>query len=91
MAELVLHTVQSFQEVLRRLQAGSARLPANEFDELQIVHGVRYNPDGLFYANLGVTPLNIMIDWCHTYLVGGLLDHELGLLMQFQQNHNAMK
>ena len=22
-----------------------------------------------------------MIDWCHTYLVGGLLDHELGLLM----------
>ena len=78
----VLHMVASFMEVLRRLRDGFARLSAQDFAELQRVHGVNYTPDGLLFApDLGVTPLNVMSDWCHTYLVGGLVDVELGVLM----------
>ena len=45
---------------------------AGDFEELQLVRGVHCVPEGLlFAAGLGVTPLNCMNDWVHTYLHRG--------------------
>ena len=78
----VLHTETTFREVISRIREAAPIMSSAEFEELQIVHGVHYVPHGLVFADdLGVTPLHFMNDWMHTYLVGGLADVELGLLM----------
>ena len=83
-AQFQQHTRESWKRVIRRLRACAARLPDSEkeLEELEIVHGVNYVAEGvLFWPGFSLTPLEILNDWFHTYLEGGLLDSELGLLM----------
>ena len=83
-AQFQQHTRESWTEVIRRLEACAARLPASrdQLDELEIVHGVNYVAEGAaFSPDFPLSPLHILNDWFHTYLEGGLLDNELGEVM----------
>ena len=82
-ASIQMHTADSFADVIRRLRYGASHLSIGNCEELQLVHGVHYVPEGILFADdLAVTPLNCMNDWVHTYLHGGLVDVEFGLLMK---------
>ena len=94
---IVRHTAGTFNVVMRRLSfAGRNALPG-EITELEIVHGVRYVPNGLLMAaDFGITLLNQMLDWCHVYLCNGLAYVERGMLMaalrdlRAQTTYNAL-
>ena len=77
-------TRESWAEIIGRLRACGARLPASrkELDELEIVHGVNYCAQGVaFSLDFPLSPLHNINDWLHTYLGSGLLDVELGEVM----------
>ena len=88
-ASVVFHTAQSFRDTSLRLEDVGLHSGPGALHELEITHGVRWVPNGLLYATaLNITPLNQMLDWCHVYLCGGLVDVELGLLMaQLRRSH----
>ena len=85
-----MHTADSFADVIRRLRYGASHLSIGNFEELQLVHGVHYVPEGILFADdLAVTPLNCMNDWVHTYLHGGVIYVEFGLLMKSMAQNRA--
>ena len=58
---IVRHTADTFKLIMRRLSFAGRNASPGDISELEIVHGVRYVPDGLlFAAAIGITPLNQM-------------------------------
>ena len=54
----------------------------DEFDELEIVSGFGYNNLSLIHNPRVHVASQLMFDWPHCYVVGGLLDIEIGQCMQ---------
>ena len=74
----VPHTDGSLKALLGFLAAQQAVLGKTAFGELETCSGFRYHPDMLVLHPAVDLPQQLMVDYAHQYVVGGLLDHEIG-------------
>ena len=84
--QCVLHTDESVMAVIRKLKADKATLRKGAFDELEKTLGFTYCEEGaLFDENFMATipgPVSMTsYDWMHVYLVSGLWNSEVSLLL----------
>ena len=85
---MVLHTDQSIQETMNHLKTQHPILNKSAFENLEKSLGLIYQPQGALYDAVfhsrfvGGVFNAIQFDWMHCYLVGGALNHEIGLLME---------
>ena len=84
--QCVLHTDESVMAVIRKLKADKATLRQGAFDELEKTLGFTYCEEGaLFDENFMATipgPVSMTsYDWMHVYLVSGLWNSEVSLLL----------
>ena len=78
-----MHTDASIKHMLSKLAEYKDTFTQNQFNEIEIRYGHNYNPYSFLadrQLDVGLTS-TLMFDWMHTYLMGGLLDEEVGLLM----------
>ena len=77
--DLRLHDDASIRALYLHLADAHGRgVRGDEFEELEIATGLGYNDFGLIHnPRVHVTSM-LMYDWPHIYVVGGLLDIEIG-------------
>ena len=89
--KLVLHTPATIAGILRRLSSGAAELSQRDFSELQTRLGWNYVPEGVLMDARWrevMDPSHVaMYDWMHVWLVGGVFNIHMGLLMQHLKPH----
>ncbi len=77
------HSRETILQMFHNLEIYKATLEPGEFAEKEILYGFNFNLHNILLDNqlaLDITAI-LMFDWMHIYLVGGLLDKELGLTM----------
>ena len=83
-----LHTQESILEVIGLLKRQKPALGKGAFEKLEQSLGISYQSEGaLFCDNFhsrfpGGPAACMQYDWMHTYLVGGIMNHEVGYLME---------
>ncbi len=84
--KLVLHTPATIAGILRRLGSGAAELTQRDFAELQTRLGWNHVPEGVLMDARWrevMDPSRVaMYDWLHVWLVGGVFNIHMGLLMR---------
>jgi len=80
-SQFVLHTRESINQLCRHLETQKVLLPQGEFDELETCSGFSYHPQMLPLNPLVDISSQLMYDWPHEYIVGGILDSEFGKCM----------
>ena len=86
-----LNTDESVRASMARLSEAKDSFSAQDFAELQVVHGFSFNPRSLLldqHLQIGAASC-VMFDWMHVYCVGGLLDVELGQCMRALHDQRA--
>jgi hypothetical protein len=83
--KFALCTDELFFETVDFIAAQRERLGSTAFRKLTQTSGFNYKPNGLLMSPT-LRPLlkpcsMIMYDWMHVYLVGGVFNHEVGLLL----------
>lgn len=80
--QFVLHSDASIRGILEHLRVQRGALRPDDFAELEICAGFNHHDQGLsLHTHVNVAS-QTMFDWSHTYLVGGLLDEEVGACMK---------
>jgi len=81
--KIVMHTDRSVKRMLKNLADRKSTMQIGEFRELEVQYGHTYNEHSLLAcSSLDIGLIScLMYDWMHLYVVGGLLDEEMGLLM----------
>ena len=80
--DLRLHDDASIRALYFHLADAHGRgVRGEEFEELEIVTGLGYNDFGLIHNPRVHVASMLMYDWPHIYVVGGLLDIEIGQCM----------
>ena len=69
------------RELWNHIADAHGTLDDDEFKELQMAAGLNYDVRGLLGDPMVGIASQVMFDWSHTYIIGGLLDNEMGLLM----------
>ena len=85
-SKLVLHTPATIAAVLRRLSQNADTLTQREFAELQTRLGWNHVPEGLLsdrrWSDIMDPTRVAMYDWMHVFLVNGVFNINMGLLMR---------
>ena len=89
--KLLLHTPATISARLARLATSNAELSRRDFAELQTRLGWNYVPEGLLldaqWKDLMCPSKVCLYDWLHVWLVGGVFNIHMGLMMQFLKQH----
>jgi hypothetical protein len=81
--DLRLHDDASIHALYSHLADAHGRgLRGEKFEELELVAGLGYNDFGLAHNQRFHVASMLMYDWSRIYVVGGLLDIEIGQCMQ---------
>ena len=64
------------------LSAKFGNVDADQFDELCLAAGLNYSDFSLLRNEAVRPPSQMMYDWAHTYVIGGLIDTEFGMAMK---------
>ena len=73
----------------RLLQSRCGQMSKKAFDQLEQSLGINHNPDGVLFQKSLPLASTLMFDWLHIYLVSGLVQIELGLLILMLYSHGV--
>ena len=85
-----LHTRDSMRALLHDMAVKQTTMSAADFAELCVCAGLNLRTDGLLGSALVDVTSQIMYDWAHTYLIGGLFDTELGMCLKAMQRDGSV-
>lgn len=84
----VLHTSSSILDVVKFLERQKDNLGKGAFEKLEQSVGIVYQKEGALFSDEfhtrfpGGPTASLQYDWMHIYLVGGIMNHEVGYLME---------
>jgi hypothetical protein len=83
--QMDLHTDHSMMEWAAKLARSHGVINAAQFEQMEIQLGINYVPGGLLFTNTleaRLRPIHMLMhDWAHIFLVNGLYNITLGVLM----------
>jgi hypothetical protein len=84
--ELDCHTDESINMAVLMLADAYPKVSKKEFADLEMIHGINFTPNGLLFSTALWSmprPISIyMYDWVHVFLVNGVFNLTLGLVMR---------
>jgi len=76
------HTDESLRTLFLDLSAKFGNVDDDQFEELCLAAGLNYSDHSLLRNEAVRPPSQMMYDYAHTYVVGGLIDTEFGMAMK---------